>query len=208
MKKFLSLIFVVIFVGVLIGCGSGSKNDEKKSVNLPQNQSTEEEQNDIGSIVNKHDKSLYIPLPQIGNDGYASIDLDDAKYAGLGRDEGWRVIGDAVMVDIRNMWERDLWREDSRELGQPIEASKEEAIYEFRKNPRGGEEPYNENFPNDVLKIIKDKNTPVVLICHTGGRTSSAVEKLVEAGFSKVYHIKGGMKSWTKHFDTKKHSQL
>ncbi len=38
-----------------------------------------------------------------------------------------------------------------------------------------------------------DRAAPVVLVCRSGGRSSSAAEQLVAAGFTRVMNMTGGM---------------
>lgn len=49
-------------------------------------------------------------------------------------------------------------------------------------------------FDADILKL--DKNKPVILYCKSGGRSSKCAEKLKEAGFVKIYDLKGGITQW------------
>lgn len=41
-----------------------------------------------------------------------------------------------------------------------------------------------------------DKSNEHIVYCRTGNRSSTAVEILGEAGFSKVYHISDGITAW------------
>jgi rhodanese-related sulfurtransferase len=43
-----------------------------------------------------------------------------------------------------------------------------------------------------------DKTKPVYLVCEVGLRSTTAARKLVEAGFSDVRHIEGGLRAWEK----------
>lgn len=49
-------------------------------------------------------------------------------------------------------------------------------------------------FDEDILKL--DKTKPVILYCKSGGRSSKCAEKLKEAGFVKIYDLKGGITQW------------
>jgi rhodanese-related sulfurtransferase len=42
-----------------------------------------------------------------------------------------------------------------------------------------------------------EKNTPILVYCKVGGRSSKAVEKMKAAGFKQVYHLDGGIDAWT-----------
>lgn len=56
-------------------------------------------------------------------------------------------------------------------------------------------------FEEDITKLDKDK--PVVLYCKSGGRSAKCVQKLEEAGFKKIYDLKGGISKWKYATDTK-----
>ena len=53
---------------------------------------------------------------------------------------------------------------------------------------------YSDTFEEDILKL--DKTKPVMLYCKSGRRSATCAEKLVEAGFVKVYDLKGGITQW------------
>lgn len=50
------------------------------------------------------------------------------------------------------------------------------------------------NFEEEVAKL--DKTKPVILYCRTGNRSSKCAEKLEDAGFIKIYELKGGISRW------------
>jgi rhodanese-related sulfurtransferase len=49
-------------------------------------------------------------------------------------------------------------------------------------------------FEQDILKLNKEK--PVMLYCHSGGRSAKCAQKLKDAGFKKIYDLKGGISKW------------
>lgn len=51
--------------------------------------------------------------------------------------------------------------------------------------------------PNRLTEIDRDRR--VVLFCRSGARSASAAEFLVEAGFSDVVNLQGGMIAWANH---------
>lgn len=53
---------------------------------------------------------------------------------------------------------------------------------------------YSPTFDEDILKL--DKTKPVIIYCRSGKRSSDCAEKLIDAGFVKVYDLKGGMTQW------------
>lgn len=44
--------------------------------------------------------------------------------------------------------------------------------------------------------IASHKDTPIILVCDTGVRTSGAAKKLVKAGFTQVNNLREGMSGW------------
>jgi rhodanese-related sulfurtransferase len=64
---------------------------------------------------------------------------------------------------------------------------------------------YDENGKYDIdawladVANVADKNQPVVLICHSGGRSKELSKYLVkEGGYEMVYNVKKGITSWIK----------
>ena len=53
---------------------------------------------------------------------------------------------------------------------------------------------YSEDF-TDKLKIVR-KDVPIYVYCRSGGRSSSAANKMEKLGFTKVYNMLGGIGSW------------
>lgn len=49
-------------------------------------------------------------------------------------------------------------------------------------------------FKEQVLKL--DKNKPVMVFCHAGGRSAKASLMLDSLGFKQIYDLKGGFSSW------------
>ncbi|WP_087720796.1 rhodanese-like domain-containing protein [Salinicola salarius] len=57
------------------------------------------------------------------------------------------------------------------------------------------------NFPQARLKerltqLDKFKDKPVIVVCKQGQAAGAAVTELSQAGFSRVYKLKGGMAQW------------
>ncbi|MBL7884530.1 MAG: thioredoxin [Bacteroidia bacterium] len=54
---------------------------------------------------------------------------------------------------------------------------------------------YNSNtFETEITKM--DKTKPVFVYCLSGGRSASAVSKMIDLGFKEIYELKGGMRAW------------
>lgn len=89
-----------------------------------------------------------------------------------------------IIVDIRRPQE---WVETG-----VIEGA--ETITAFREN--GSLHP---NFQKNFMEAVPSQNTPVLLYCRTGNRTSSLGLALVEQlGFSHVSHLANGIVGWKK----------
>ena len=57
-------------------------------------------------------------------------------------------------------------------------------------------------FDEDITKL--DKNKPVILYCQAGVRSAKCADKMVKAGFVKVYDLEGGISKWKhKGFEVK-----
>ncbi len=55
---------------------------------------------------------------------------------------------------------------------------------------------YDDNFIKDMTSKL-DKSKPIYVYCRSGGRSGKASKKLEDAGFTKVYDLKGGFMNWT-----------
>lgn len=53
---------------------------------------------------------------------------------------------------------------------------------------------YDENFSKKLEHL--DKNKPIAVYCHSGGRSEKCAEILKQAGFKKIYDLKGGITQW------------
>ena len=53
---------------------------------------------------------------------------------------------------------------------------------------------YSPTFDKDVSQL--DKSKPVLLYCKAGGRSAKCAQKLISAGFVKVYDLEGGISKW------------
>lgn len=53
-------------------------------------------------------------------------------------------------------------------------------------------------YQNDFLTKVNDlpKDREIYLYCAVGGRSAEAADLLIQQGFTKVYHLKGGIQAW------------
>ena len=47
-----------------------------------------------------------------------------------------------------------------------------------------------------------DENTPVAVMCHSGGRSARVAAYLAATGFSRVANIVGGIDEWSQQIDS------
>jgi rhodanese-related sulfurtransferase len=64
-----------------------------------------------------------------------------------------------------------------------------------------GHVPESRNIPLSQLEsrigeIEKFKESPLILVCRSGARSSSACSRLVKLGFTKVNNLDGGVGDW------------
>lgn len=51
------------------------------------------------------------------------------------------------------------------------------------------------SFQNDIAAL--DKNKTYLVYCKSGARSSRAAQMMIDAGFTNVYNLKGGISNWT-----------
>ena len=55
---------------------------------------------------------------------------------------------------------------------------------------------FSPTFDEDIKKLDKEK--PIILYCKSGRRSSKCSDKLLQAGFEKIYELDGGIIQWKK----------
>ena len=53
---------------------------------------------------------------------------------------------------------------------------------------------FSPTFDEDIKKL--DKGKPVIVYCKSGRRSAKCSEKLLKAGFVKIYNLEGGITQW------------
>jgi len=48
-------------------------------------------------------------------------------------------------------------------------------------------------------RLPADKSTPIYLICRSGNRSGKVARVLMDAGYSEVFNVAGGMLAWLEH---------
>jgi len=56
--------------------------------------------------------------------------------------------------------------------------------------------PVSQIDKGSFAQIEKHKETPIIVVCASGDRSSSAASKLVKAGFTQVNNLFSGMNGW------------
>ncbi|WP_077213091.1 MBL fold metallo-hydrolase [Bacillus dakarensis] len=87
------------------------------------------------------------------------------------------------ILDVRNTDQFDDWK---------IEGKNVEII----------NEPYFELLEGvDSIKDKLPKDQDILVVCAKGGSSEFVGEQILEAGFTNVYSIEGGMKAWSEHLE-------
>ena len=89
----------------------------------------------------------------------------------------WLARGDrAVLLDVRDDWEHQL-AHIAGALHIPMD-----------------------QVPERLTEL--DRNTTLVVMCHTGGRSLAIANFLQQNGFTAVLNLKGGINAWATEIDT------
>lgn len=83
--------------------------------------------------------------------------------------------GSATVVDVREAWEAEIAK---------IEGARLVPLGEFAA--RAGELP---------------RDTPILVLCHHGGRSMQATQWLRRNGYDKVSNVAGGIDAWSREID-------
>ena len=64
-----------------------------------------------------------------------------------------------------------------------------------------GHLPESRNIPAGQLEqrageLDKYKDTPLILVCQTGSRSTSACKQMIALGFSRAHNLEGGIAGW------------
>ena len=51
-------------------------------------------------------------------------------------------------------------------------------------------------FKNQLARLEKHKQKPVIVTCRSGAQSSAACKQLRNAGFEQVYNLRGGILAW------------
>lgn len=74
--------------------------------------------------------------------------------------------------------------------------------FEYMVSNLDGENIPLGDLPSRVDEIKNYKDSEVVVMCRSGGRSGKALEFLEKEGFSNVHNLKGGITAWSKEIDT------
>lgn len=108
-------------------------------------------------------------------------------YAGdLTLDETWALLKDnpdTVLIDVRTQEEWDT-------VGVPDLSSLDKTPRFVQWNMAGGVP--NSDFVSQARAHLGGPDTPIVLLCRTGGRSAAAAQALTAEGFGAAFNIAGG----------------
>lgn len=65
--------------------------------------------------------------------------------------------------------------------------------------------PFAKHIPMGQISLSIDefdKNSEIIIMCHSGIRSMVITQLLKEQGFAKVKNLKGGINAWSVHIDT------
>lgn len=74
--------------------------------------------------------------------------------------------------------------------------------FEYMVSNLDGENIPLGDLPSRVDEVKNYKDSEVVVMCRSGGRSGKALEFLEKEGFSNVQNLKGGITAWSKEIDT------
>ena len=55
--------------------------------------------------------------------------------------------------------------------------------------------------PGRLAELNTEK--PLVVMCHSGGRSQRVAQFLLESGFSNVFNLRGGIDAWSTQIDSR-----
>jgi len=100
-----------------------------------------------------------------------------------GRFQGWKGVGPAEAIQLINHQDAVVLdiREDAEVSGGYILNSVHVPLTRLRDN---------------VSRLEKYRNKPIVVSCRTGSRSGAACATLSKHGFGPVYNLQGGIAAW------------
>jgi monothiol glutaredoxin len=110
---------------------------------------------------------------------------------------GFRIDNPNAPPAVKTITPREL--KQRMESGPPIEVFDIRPPDERVRASMPGARPVDEA----TLAYIEslDKATPMVFVCHHGGRSRAAGQKFVELGYSQVFNLAGGIDQWAREVD-------
>jgi rhodanese-related sulfurtransferase len=75
---------------------------------------------------------------------------------------------------------------------------REDAEIEIASVPRARHIPMRE-IPGRLAELDRDR--PIVVMCHSGGRSRRVADYLASNGFTEVFNLKGGIDAWSTEID-------
>ncbi len=111
------------------------------------------------------------------------------------------VLGAIVWVEVRRLMQ------GAQDVGIPqavrLINDEDAVVIDVREDAEvaSGRIPNAKHVPLSVLRqrvqeLERYRDRPLVLVCRSGSRSSTAASILRKAGFERVYNLKGGMLAW------------
>lgn len=114
-------------------------------------------------------------------------------YAGdISVTDAWNLLdkkAEAVLVDVRTPQE---WEQ----VGLPVLADIGKEVFRITWNMSAPGEA-NSQFVSEFSRLQVAKDTPVLLLCRSGGRSQAAANALTAAGYTRCFNIAGGFEGPT-----------
>ena len=114
--------------------------------------------------------------------------MSEKTYAGdVSVKQAWQKLSDgpdAVLIDVRTDAE-NTW------VGGPdlSQLDKEPLAIQWKAYP--GMDP-NPDFIDQVIGAVPSKDTAILFLCRSGGRSASAADTMTANGYTQCYNIEGG----------------
>ena len=91
------------------------------------------------------------------------------------------------------------WPDHARGAGVVLLDVRELAEIEIAAVPSALHIPMHE-IPARLAEL--DRDPPLVVMCHSGGRSRRVAEYLLAKGFSRVFNLSGGIDAWSTQLDS------
>lgn len=123
----------------------------------------------------------------------AALKLYAKQLPDYGIEKWWKVliINMPLHKNVKNISESDAHKDENKYLFLDARSPEEFAVSHIKNSKYVG----SENFSISSMDSIQ-KNTPVIVYCAVGIRSDVVADKLMDAGFTDVHNLFGGIFEW------------